>query len=215
MKITKQKDAFLAFEGDNWYARNKEQLTNLSIDSDFLLQEVLQFCPNNSSNQLQVLEIGCGNGKRLAALQSLGYLVHGIEPSQAATEAAKANGVNAIVGTADELPYSAEKFDVLIFGFCLYLCDREDLFKIAYEADRVLKSGGYIFILDFYSKNNVVNEYHHLAGVKSYKMDYSKLFDWHPNYLTVKQQIGSHEGFTQTLDEHEWISISVIRKIGE
>lgn len=156
--------------------------------------------------------MGCGNGKRLKELQTLGYEVSGIDPSKIAVEDALKKGVLARIGTADELPFIDNSFDILVFGFCLYLCDREDLFKIAAEANRVLKSPGNLFILDFYSKNEIANDYHHLDEIKSYKMDYRKLFDWHPNYSLVKQVVGSHHGFQSTDDKNEWISISILRK---
>ena len=41
-------------------------------------------------------------------------------------------------------------FDMIILGFCLYLCDRNKLFKIASEVDRVLKENSYLVIIDFY-----------------------------------------------------------------
>jgi hypothetical protein len=86
------------------------------------------------------------------------------------------------------------------------------LFRIAFEAIRVLKESSYLFILDFYSKNETSNDYHHWAGVKSYKMDYRKLFVWHPSYSLIKQIVGSHYGLKQTDDKNEWVSISVLRK---
>ena len=67
---------------------------------------------------------------------------YGIEPSFKAVETACTSGVNAVQGTADRLPYRDGLFDVVVFGFCLYLCDREDLFRIASEADRVLNDQG-------------------------------------------------------------------------
>ena len=43
------------------------------------------------------------------------------------------------IGTAEKLKFEDDKFDLIIFGFCLYLCDREDLIKIVDETNRVLK----------------------------------------------------------------------------
>jgi ubiquinone/menaquinone biosynthesis C-methylase UbiE len=61
----------------------------------------------------------------------------GIDPSQNVIEEANKNGITAKVGTADLLDFNDDKFDIVIFGFYLYLCDRKDLFKIASEANRV------------------------------------------------------------------------------
>ena len=46
------------------------------------------------------------------------------------------------IGTAEKLPFEENYFDILIFGFCLYLTDSEDLFKISSEAYRVTKKVG-------------------------------------------------------------------------
>lgn len=212
MEIKKQKDIFLQSEGDNWFKRNKETLKKTNLDTDYLFKEILCSSPI-TGHSLNVLEIGCGNGKRLLGLQQQGYKVIGIDPSKSAIDEAKANGIEAYVGTADTLSFSDEQFDILVFGFCLYLCDRDDLFKIAAEANRVLKKNGSLYILDFYAKNEIINDYHHLEGIKSYKMDYSKLFDWHPGYTLIKQSIGAHPDFKPTDDKNEWISISVLRKL--
>jgi ubiquinone/menaquinone biosynthesis C-methylase UbiE len=212
MSKAKQKEIFLESEGDNWFFRNKKALDTAPEHMDYLLQEILSIVPAGNNNR-EVLEIGCGNGKRLKALKQNGFGVTGLDPSKAAIEEAGSNGVNAYVGTADKLPFKDNEFDILVFGFCLYLCDREDLFMIAAEANRVLKNDGYIFIRDFYTKNEYANDYHHLEGIKSYKMNYSRLFEWHPNYFLIKQEVGTHNGFEQTTDKNEWVAISVLRKI--
>ena len=211
MNKFKQKDIFLNLEGDNWYYRNKEALEKKDLDDDPLFKEILSLFPNLDGT-LNILEIGRGNGKRLKGLQSKGFSVTGIDPSTAAVQDARNNGVNASVGTADELPFGKKSFDVVVFGFCLYLCDRDDLFQIAAEANRVLNDVGHILILDFYSKREITNIYSHLEGVKSYKMDYTKLFEWHPSYFLLKHVVGSHDGFHPTNDENEWVAISIFQK---
>ena len=213
MTKIKQKEVFLNEEGDNWYSRNKDYVNQKKMENDFLFKEIITLSPSENQS-LKLLEIGCGNGKRLLELKNNNFKVFGIDPSKSAITEAKLNGVDAFVGTADSLPFDDNSFDVLVFGFCLYLCDREDLFKIASEADRVLKNNGYLYIMDFYSKDNFSNNYHHLEGLKSYKMDYSKLFNWHPNYVLIKQILGSHDNISlQTQDKNDWISISVLRKL--
>lgn len=210
MASKKQKDIFLKIEGDNWFKRNKRGLEMCSLNEDYLFNLILEFNKNNSL----ILEVGCGNGKRLIALKQKGYDVRGIDPSKAAIKDAISNGIDALVGTADNLPYADNYFDVVSFGFCLYLCDREDLFKIASETNRVLKKGGFLFILDFYSKYPTSNNYHHYDGIKSYKMDYSRLFEWHPDYVLLKKTIGSHDNIQKQTDNlNDWISISILRKL--
>ena len=99
-----------------------------------------------------------------------------------------------------------------MFGFCLYLCDSEDLFRIAYEADRVLRDPGWLLILDFYNPTLLKREYRHHAGVFSYKMDYRSLFTWNPAYTCFAHRIVHHLHYAYTDDSTEWIATSVLRK---
>lgn len=162
---------------------------------------------------MSLLEIGCGDGSRLAWLrQHHNVEVAGIEPSKEAVAAAHQQGVDAHQGTADRLPFDDQAFDVVLFGFCLYLCDRFDLFSIAREADRVLKNPGWLLIHDFYSPMPTARDYHHFQGLKSYKMDYRSLFTWHPAYTCVSHMVRHHSECTYTDDPKEWVAISVLRK---
>ncbi|WP_417448380.1 methyltransferase domain-containing protein [Idiomarina abyssalis] len=210
-----QKDIFLAGEADAWLERNLEALKKLAEkpgDPVFLAAEEI-FQNHNFANKPRVLEVGCGNGQRLAALsQAFQADCYGLEPSSKAVELAQAQGVNAQIGTADQLPYPDNHFDILIFGFCLYLCDREDLFKIAQEANRVLKPNAWLLIYDFYAEAHTNRPYHHCEGVNSYKMDYRKLFDWHPAYTCYSHKVFGHGEHKLCDDPQEWIAISTLRK---
>ena len=77
----------------------------------------------------------------------------------------------------------------MIFGFCLYFCDRKDLFKIACEVDRVLKDFGKLMILDFYPPFPYRNAYAHCPDIFSFKMNYANLFTWNPAYFLIYQQV--------------------------
>ena len=103
-------------------------------------------------------------------------------------------------------------FNIVVFGFCLYLCDREDLFKISFEANRVLKNQGWIIIQDFYTPMPLKRRYKHTKGIYSFKMDYRKLFDWHPHYECFSHEITHHSKKEMTDDLQEWVSTSVLRK---
>lgn len=212
----KQKDIFLNVEGNAWFDRNEAALTKRSLPGDDpILMQLIALKPLTEGAQLKILEIGCGNGVRLSWLKNnMNADCHGIEPSLKAVAVARANGVQARQGTADSLPFESQSFDVVIFGFCLYLCDREDLFQISREADRVLKRKGWIAIQDFFSPVPRANVYHHLAGVQTYKMDYRKLFDWHPDYECIAHRISHHCETSHTDDPNEWVAVSVMRKFG-
>ena len=161
----------------------------------------------------KVLEIGCGDGTRLAWLKAnLNADCYGIEPSAQAVAAACAKGINVQQGTADVLPFESQSFDIVVFGFCLYLCDREDLFRIASEADRVLRSPGWLMIMDFYSTVPRARDYHHRPGLQSLKMDYRGLFTWHPDYECMTHKVRHHSEASYTDVQDEWVAVSVLRK---
>ena len=146
-----QKDIFLKSEGDAWFSRNQQTLADQKLpEDDPLLSEIIEIHNQSGGSTLKVLEVGCGDGTRLAWLKNnLNADCYGIEPSAQAVSAACEKGLNVQQGTADILPFDDKSCDFVIFGFCLYLCDREDLFRVAQEADRVLRSPGWLMILDF------------------------------------------------------------------
>lgn len=210
----RQRDVFLESEGDAWLARNPPGGAAMALpDSDELLLAILQLPVRQTGPAIKALEVGCGRGTRLAWLsQNRGFECHGLEPSAKGVEEAKAQGVMAQQGTADSLPFDAASFDIVIFGFCLYLCDREDLFRIACEADRVLRNPGWIVIRDFFSPTPTQRPYHHRSGVFSYKMDYRLLFAWHPGYCNYFHKLGHHIDGNYTDDVDEWVATSIMRK---
>lgn len=216
--MTNQKDAFLAGEGDAWFERNHAAVAeHCNGATDPVVEEVCKLSELSGAPRrgMRVLEVGCGEGWRLQWLKdNHGFEVYGIEPSARAVAAARARGVAAQQGTADELPFAAGYFDVLIFGFCLYLCDREDLFTVAREADRVLVPAAWLVIHDFYSPTPARREYHHRPGLFSYKMDYRTLFSWHPAYTCFSHRLRHHSSGSYTDYPDQWVATSVLRKQG-
>ena len=212
----KQKDIFLKSEGNAWFTRNQSAVAGRKLpDDDALVQEMLDFLPATAGGgrQLKVLEVGCGDGTRLAWIKNhLESECYGVEPSSQAVAAACSKGLHAQQGTADSLPYDSQGFDVVIFGFCLYLCDRTDLFCIASEADRVLRTPGWLLINDFFSPTPRARSYPHREGVQSYKMDYRTLFTWHPHYECMTHKVRHHGDVRYIDDPDEWVAVSVLRK---
>jgi ubiquinone/menaquinone biosynthesis C-methylase UbiE len=208
-----QKKIFLESEGDAWLQRNSKILALQKLpESDPLLMELLQL-PLLELKPVTILEIGCGDGTRLSWLrENRGFECYGIEPSLQAVKMAKEKGIHAHQGTADNLPFADMSFDIVVFGFCLYLCDRQDLFRIACEADRVLKNPGWLLILDFYSPIPLKRQYHHRLGMFSYKMDYRALFAWNPAYVNYSHKVRHHALGSYTDVDAEWVATSVLRK---
>ena len=210
-----QTKIFLEKEADGWFERNFKSETKKNQEKDMALEFLLSIDLSDKS----ILEVGCADGWRLGRLQQAGcHKCFGIEPSKKAVEAGKSRfpGINLLVGSADSLPYESLKFDVVVAGFCLYLCDRTELFRIAMEFDRVLKDGGIVVITDFISSIPYKNEYSHSPGVYSYKMDYSTLFTWNPFYSIVYQRNVNMNDLSIICDDTDnQITLTVIRKRSE
>jgi SAM-dependent methyltransferase len=211
-----QKLAFLTSEGDGWYERNRTALDTSSPMRDAVCSRIATHIPIDITSR--VLEVGCGHGGNLAALASLRPLEgYGIEPSRAAVAAGSKRfpELKLRTGTADKLPYDDEFFDIVWFGFCLYLLDRKLLMRAAAEADRVLRDKGVLAIVDFDPGLPSVRPYHHLEGLKSYKMDYSQLFLANPAYVLAEKFATSHAMGQWQSDPQERIALSICRKDAE
>ena len=103
-------------------------------------------------------------------------------------------------------------FDIVIAGFCLYLCDRSDLFQIAAQMDRVLADGGHMVIYDFYTDVPYKNSYGHLGGLYSYKMDYPSMFSWNPAYQRVYHRSLSHDRRQSSIQQDDHIAVTILKK---
>lgn len=211
-----QKDKFLAGEGDRYFKRNFIQSDNEKIEwikNDPLLPLLLDLPFENDI--VNVLEIGCGQGLRLQELKNKkNWITYGLDPSLEAFNNGKRKGINVYQGTADKLPFNDRSMDILIYGFCLYLCDYEDLFKIAAEADRVLKKRSWIAIMDFWSSSPRENTYKHDTSMNTFKNNRNLIFDWHPFYEVVYHKIIGHKTTSFTDNVQEKVSVSLLRRYG-
>lgn len=209
MSEIEQKNTFLLGEGNQWYNRNKDSIINKNSD---VVVEVIQ---NRQLKPTSILEIGCSNGWRLNILFSIfNCECYGIDPSLQAIEEGKNSypNLNLKQGTADEIPFTGKTFDLIIFGFCLYLCDRKDLFKITFEADKYLRESGSIIIYDFEPSFPYKNKYQYVEGIYSYKMDYSQLFLSNPSYFLISKNIFTHYGLSKIEDPNERVSVTILQK---
>lgn len=174
----KQSDAFLDSEGEQWFARNQAHLVR---DPDPVM-EAIQACKIKPD---RLLEVGCSNGWRVKAMEKKWKChAYGIDPMF------KTTLWNCRRGTADDLSaFGPDTFDLVIYGWCLYLCDREDLFKIVTEGDRILKEGGYLVVYDFHTKKPHKRKYKHYEGLFSFKMDHAALWLAHPSYRLIHREL--------------------------
>lgn len=183
----------LTSEGDAWYERNRDKLG--------LHDPVGDVIDDLALNPTSVLEVGAADGWRLAKLRDkFGCQVLGIDPSIQACMDASKRAVAMYQMTANGLPADDKSVDLLIYGFCLYLCEPSDWLRIAAEGDRVLKDGGFLIVHDFAeTAAPFARRYKHCDGVLSYHVDFSKLWLSNPIYCVVRRWISSDEMVTVLL----------------
>ncbi len=222
-----EKDVFLNGEADAYFTRNKNTMVAKG-EVSYSTKLLVEFLKNQNKcldfwKDKEILEVGVCYGYNLKYLQdNLGTICYGIEPSALAVEfgkekynkemAEKNIQLQLICGTSDELPYKDLKFDVVILGFCMFWVDRKYLMKTVSEADRVLKEGGYLVIVDFdtfipYKKDNV-----HNPDAWTYKMQYINLFLSNPQYCLVDKKSFSDDGEKFCKEIQERISFNVLYK---
>lgn len=185
-----QKIIFLREEGDRWYFRNKKNIINRNYKKDLYTSEIEKTLAKYN-NIKKVLEVGCSDGSRIKYLKKRykKNQFYGIDPSQKAINSKNYKDIKLFKGTADNLKFKPNTFELIIFSFCLYLCDDRDLKKILFESIRVLKKKGIILINDFYSQNKKYIKYKHDKRIKSRKMDCSKIFTLHNNISLISRKI--------------------------
>lgn len=209
--MCKQKKAFLSGEGDCWFERNQQALSLRSFANDEVVKAIQKLkLPINN-----VLEIGCADGSRLDYLNRvMGLQCTGVDVSFSAIESGCISfpNIKLEVCSADNLNFKNSSFNVVIIGFCLYLCDREDLFTIAKEVDRVLSDNGVLIINDFHPLQPYKKAYVHSDGIYSFKMDYSRLFTWNPIYTKIYQKIYNHDGTYNIQSIDDRISVVTLHK---
>ena len=206
---------FLEGEGDRWFDRNR---STLNQQKSFYENETIKRVLGSHRERIgHILEIGCGNGVKLADLcQFFAAQGHGIDPSSEAVREGMDKfpnvNVHLDVSIASHIPHGDASMDLVYFGFCLYLVDRTEILKAVAEADRVLKSGGFLAILDFDPGNRHKRAYHHKPGLFSYKTSYADFFTASGHYYLVAKDSFSHSEHAFSLDSDERVSICILYK---
>ena len=208
-----QSQNFLKGEGDKWFERCDHRYFLEDGDVKRFQRKLLaNWCISKKDKINKILEIGAGNGFPLALLSNmLDAECIGIEPSQKAVREWNKRRENTEgglktklqVGISSQLPFEEDHFDMVIFGHCLCMFDRKDLYKSIAEADRVLRDGGFLAIGDFDPSTINSNEYAHIKGMRTYKNDYSKIFLSSGHYhLAYKHSFSEKETFFSEDDYH-------------
>lgn len=185
----KQENIFAESEGDAWFARNFWKMQDQIKDDP-----VLAIIREHLSPVWNGVEFGCSNGWRLNELDHQGWITQmafGIDPSLAAIANGTPRFPDLILrrGTMTSHPLGANSVQLVIYGFCLYVCDPEELCEVVTQGDNILEDGGHLIIHDFDAEfpHSVPNK--HVEGLMTYKMDWSRLWLANPAYKLVAKRV--------------------------
>jgi trans-aconitate methyltransferase len=192
-----QRAIFWGGEGDQWYLRNR--------DAPFRPEIVAPLLRLDLPKEPTIIEIGCGDGFYISLLQkSFNAHAIGLDVSDMAIKAAKEAHPNVHFIRSSAHYVNAHTADLIVFGFCLYVVDRDYLFDLVSRTDITLNQGGYLAIHDFDPPYPQKVPYHHKEGIFTYKMDYSKLWLANPAYEFVSKT-RTREGEAITiLQKRDW-----------
>ncbi|MFH6963257.1 class I SAM-dependent methyltransferase [Flavobacterium plurextorum] len=217
MESNNQRESFLAYEADAWFNRNREVIKKYDPSRDRVISLIKEY----NLEPKNVLEIGSSAGYRINAIKNIynECEVFGIDPSSKAIEYGKENfhDVNFIHGTADNLEdFKNESIDIVIVGFVFYVIDRDILFKVVSEIDRVLRNGGILIIVDFFSERSLRNVYEHIGEFNafSFKQNYDEIFTSSKLYYLLDKSTWNHsEKVLDATDNYfDKYSISLLKK---
>lgn len=179
--------------------------------TSFLQNQIKDF------NNTLIVEIGASNGRNLNYFsQNMNCNISGVEPSSEAVLEGNINFFNGkevlLKGTSDSLPYEDESVDVVMFGFSLFWVGRKYLFRSISEADRILKTGGYLLITDFDTINPYKRINIHNKDAYTYKMNYANLFLANPQYYLIAKKNFSQDNDSFNFQVQERISAQILYK---
>jgi len=205
-----QKNIFLNNEGDQWFKRkSNHHLGNFLAFNSFIPL---------IKDKDKILEIGTSDGRVLDYLSikipKFNLSLFGIDPSYESINSGsqKYPDLNLKQGTSDQIQFDDNYFDVVILGFCLYLVDRELMFKTVSEVDRTLKQGGYLVITDFETPFPIKRNYEHAEDCFSYKNNYSNFFLGGGHYSLINKIHFTDSTDIFNPDINERVSTSVLYK---
>lgn len=217
MNKKEQKEAFLSYEANAWFERNKNHMMNYSAEEDRIINVIRDYgiYPKN------ILEVGSSAGYRLHAMKKVfaAETVVGIEPSLDAIKYGTENypSVDFIHGTIDDVQTLCDSsFDLIIVGFVFYVIDRRLLLKSISEIDRLLSDGGILIIIDFFTERAIMKNYHHIRDFSAYsfKQNYNEIFQSSQMYHLIDKSTYDHVNMNldATGDFQDLVSITMLRK---
>jgi ubiquinone/menaquinone biosynthesis C-methylase UbiE len=147
------------------------------------------------ADPINILDIGCAYGGLINELiknyKKTNFF--GIDPGKKSIEIANNNiqskRVSFIEGHSDYLPFEDSKFDIVILTMVMQWIPRSNLIKTISEVDRVLRTGGVIYLEDYLSNQPVTSISRHNKDISIYKDNYSAFFAIYPWFKEVYREV--------------------------
>ena len=146
----------------NNYGISREQM-----NSDFV---------GRLDKDIKILEVGTNSGNQLALLQKMGFRnLYGIEINEHAVDLARKrlNGINVIQGSAFDIPFKDNFFDLVYTAGVLIHISKDDVNKVISEMHRCSKK--YIWGFEYYSNDAKEVSYRGNTNLL-WKADFSGIF---------------------------------------
>lgn len=175
-----QEEAWSSKFGKDYTVRNTtepKQLNDLYIKKFGLTREAmnLDFIGDLNRN-LKILEVGTNSGNQLAVLQGMGFTnLYGIEINEYAIEIAKERfpKLNLIEGSATDIPFKDNFFDLVYTSGVLIHIPQNDLAKVMHEIFRCTKR--FIWGYEYFSEKTEEVNYRDNANLL-WKSDFPNIF---------------------------------------
>ena len=194
-------DAVWLDEGTAWFRRNHAALGSpamLEYDWPLRLIRLYNLTPST------IVEVGCSNGWRLAALAQPDRACIGIEPSAEAIADGNARypDLELYQALATSLPLRDAIADLVIVSYVYHWLTRDSLLLATSEVDRVLREGGYLILADFAPDVPTQVSYKHRAGLWTWKLpdSYSRIFLATGGYREVTSVSYNHDTHPDAAD---------------
>lgn len=197
-----ERDTLWLAEGNNWFIRNRQMLGNAAmLEYDWPLRLIRLY----GLDPRTIVEVGCSNGWRLAALSENGRRICiGVDASADAitdgeTRYPKLDLRHAL---ATCLPLPASTADLVIVSYLYHWIPREDLLTVISECERILRPGGFLILADFAPDQLTVTPYKHRVGVSTWKLPdgYAGLFLATGLYREVARVTYNHDDHDNRAD---------------
>lgn len=109
-----------------------------------IFEKIVKYADLRSKN---ILEIGCGDGRISSLLSAESDSLFAVDPDEKKIRQAKTNisGVDFRIGSGENLNFPNSIFDIVIFTLSLH---HQNSHKAISEANRVLKAGGKILVIE-------------------------------------------------------------------